>query len=87
MENKEQENNYTDPIVMEKSINGTHYVKESQTLDTQEFSAPGLIDDWMDNKETVYKPINPEVVADMEIDQPEFEEESGNDKKIGRAHV
>ncbi|XP_035434650.1 uncharacterized protein LOC118265689 isoform X1 [Spodoptera frugiperda] len=81
MENKEQENNYTDPIVMEKSINGTHYVKESQTLDTQEFSAPGLIDDWMDNKETVYKPINPEVVADMEIDQPEFEDENGNDKR------
>ncbi|KAF9424854.1 hypothetical protein HW555_000155 [Spodoptera exigua] len=82
LDNKEQENNNTDPILIQKSINGTHYVKESQTLDTQELTAPGLIDDWMDNKETVYKPINPEVVADMEIDQPEFDDDvTGNEKR------
>lgn len=81
IENIERNNNDTDPILMEKSINGTHYVRETQTLDTQELSAPGLIDDWVDTKENVYKPINPDVVADMEIDQPEFEDEPGNEKK------
>uniref|UniRef100_A0A2A4J229 Uncharacterized protein n=1 Tax=Heliothis virescens TaxID=7102 RepID=A0A2A4J229_HELVI len=82
LENGEQENNETGPILLEKALNSTtHYVKETQTLDTQEFSAPGLIDDWADMKETVYKPINPDVVADIEIDQPEFEDEAVNEKR------
>ncbi|CAH0590241.1 unnamed protein product [Chrysodeixis includens] len=83
MENKEQETNETDPILLDKSINGTHYMRaDTQTLDTQELSAPGLIDDWMDTKENIYKPsLNPDVVADIEIDQPEFEEEIGNEKR------
>ena len=81
IENLERSNNDTDPILMEKPLNGTHYVKETQTLDAQELNAPGLIDDWVDTKENVYKPINPDVVADMEIDQPEFEDETGNEKK------
>lgn len=81
IENRERGNNNTEPVLMEKTINGTHYIKETQTLDTQELSAPGLIDEWVDTKENVYKPINPDVVADMEIDQPEFEDEAGNEKK------
>ncbi|PZC77885.1 hypothetical protein B5X24_HaOG202766 [Helicoverpa armigera] len=81
LENGAQDNNETVPIMLEQTVNGTHYVKEAQTLDTQEPSAPGLTDDWADTKETVYKPINPDVVADIEIDQPEFEDEVSNDKR------
>lgn len=82
MENKEQETNETDPIVLDKSINATHYTRDTQTLDTQELTAPGLIDDWIDSKENIYKPsLNPDIVADIEIDQPEFEEETGNEKR------
>ncbi|KAJ8717918.1 hypothetical protein PYW07_005848 [Mythimna separata] len=81
IENKDRENNNTDPIFMEKPVNGTHYIRETQTLDTQELSAPGLIDDWVDTKENIYKPINPDVVADMEIDQPDFDDETASDKR------
>ncbi|KAJ8717271.1 hypothetical protein PYW08_005670 [Mythimna loreyi] len=81
IENKGRENNNTDQILMEKAVNGTHYIRETQTLDTQELSAPGLIDDWVDTKDNIYKPINPDVVADMEIDQPDFDDETSNDKR------
>lgn len=77
--------NETEPIVLEKQINSTHYEKvESPTLDTQEFSAPGLTDDWVgETRENIFKPaVNPDVIAEMEIDRTEVEDEVINEKKM-----
>ncbi|XP_030028691.2 uncharacterized protein LOC115446245 isoform X2 [Manduca sexta] len=84
IENRNREANDTETIVLDKKINATHYEKiEPQTLDAQEVNAPGvLIDDWVDTKENIYKPaINPDVVAEMEIEQPDIEDESMNEKR------
>lgn len=83
LENRDPETNETDTIVLDKSINTTHYVRaDTPTLDTQELTAPGLIDDWIDTKENIYKPsLNPEIAADIEIDQPDFEEDPANEKR------
>lgn len=83
MENGNTDNNETDQIMLEKSINSTHYVKpDIPTLDTQELNAPGFIDDWVEPKEIVYKPsLNADIAADIEIEQAEFEEDSGNEKR------
>lgn len=78
-------NNETEPIVLEKQVNTTHYEKvESPSLDTQELSAPGLTDDWVgDTKENIFKPaVNPDVIAEMEIDRTEVEDEVANEKKM-----
>ncbi|CAB3231641.1 unnamed protein product [Arctia plantaginis] len=82
-ENGNSDNNETDQIMLEKSINSTHYVKpDMPTLDTQELNAPGLIDDWIEPKENIYKPsLNADIAADIEIEQAEFEEDSGNEKR------
>lgn len=83
MENGNTDNNETDQIMLEKSINSTHYVKpDIPTLDTQELNAPGFIDDWVEPKEIIYKPsLNADIAADIEIEQAEFEEDSGNEKR------
>ncbi|XP_075981045.1 uncharacterized protein LOC142979768 isoform X2 [Anticarsia gemmatalis] len=83
MENKDPLDNVTDPIMLEKSINNTHYIaSDVPTLDAQEMSAPGLVDDWADPRDNIYKSsLNPEVAADIEIDQPEFEEDAGSEKR------
>ncbi|CAG4947229.1 unnamed protein product [Colias eurytheme] len=74
--------NATEAILLEKKLNATHVVmQDSQTLDTQEMSAPNLIDDWVDPKEKIYA-LNPDVIAEMEIEQPEVvEDEITNEKR------
>lgn len=79
-ENSEQINNESEAIVLEKAINGTHYVSaDSQTINKQE-SNPELIDDWVDPKDHIYA-LNPDIVAEMELDQPEIDDESVNEKR------
>lgn len=75
-----QDLNDTDPIVLSKTINVTHYEKvETQNLD----NAQELTDDWVDTKENLFKPaINPDVIAEMEIDRTEMEDEAANEKKV-----
>ncbi|XP_049876940.1 uncharacterized protein LOC126374369 [Pectinophora gossypiella] len=83
-ENVDPETNKTEAILMEKAVNGTHYVTvDTQTLDTQELNAPGLMDDWVEQKDNAYKSaLNADVAADIEIDQPEsFEDDAVNEKK------
>lgn len=80
IENKERNITAGDAIVLDNKLNGTHYVK-ADSLDTQETNIPSLVDDWIDPKENIYA-LNPDVVAEMEIDQPEIEDESVNEKKI-----
>ncbi|XP_047525156.1 uncharacterized protein LOC125063010 isoform X1 [Pieris napi] len=73
--------NDTDAIIVQNKLNNTHVItQDSQTLDNQEMSAPNLIDDWVDPKEKVYT-LNPDVIAEMEIDQPEVEDDVANEKK------
>lgn len=84
IENAERNANNTDPIVMEKSINTTHFASvDSQTLDAQEFNAPALMDDFADPRDSLYKSaMSADVAADLEIDQPEnAEDEAANEKK------
>lgn len=78
-----QDLNDTDPIVLQKAINVTHYEKvETQSLDTREMNAQELTDDWVDTKESLFKPaINPDVIAEMEIDRTEMEDEAANERK------
>ncbi|XP_072942900.1 uncharacterized protein [Epargyreus clarus] len=71
--------NETEAIVLNKKINGTHVTINSQTLETQESNAPGLVDDWIDPKLNIYA-LNPDIVAEMEM-EPEIEEENINEKK------
>lgn len=82
-ENGSQDINQTVRVVLDKAINESNYERTNlQTLDTQELSMPGLVDDWVDTKENIYKPaLNPSLVAEMEIDQPEIEDETMNIKK------
>lgn len=80
-----RELNETDSIVLDKSINTTHYekVEEPQSLDARETNAQELTDDWIEPKENIFKPaINPDVAAEMEIDRTEVEDEAANAKKI-----
>lgn len=84
----DMENMYSDNAtnaIMAEKFNGSHYEyipPDVPTLDTQELTAPGLIDDWVDPKDNMYKPsLNPDVAADIEIDQPEFEDDAGNEKR------
>lgn len=84
MENAQRNANNTDPIVMEKSVNSTHFVSvDSQTLDAQEFNAPALIDDFADLRDNLYKSaMSADVAADLEIDQSDNpEDEAANEKK------
>lgn len=84
MENAERNASNVDPIVMEKSINSTHFVSaDSQTLDAQEFNAPPLIDDFADPRDSLYKSaMSADVAGDLEIDQPDnAEDEAANEKK------
>ncbi|KOB74345.1 Uncharacterized protein OBRU01_09576 [Operophtera brumata] len=84
IENNNEELNDTGAIVLQKTINGTHYEKvENQSQDTHELNAQELTDDWVDTKENVYKPaINPDVIAEMEIDRTEIEDDVANEKKV-----
>ncbi|XP_063830361.1 uncharacterized protein LOC135079677 [Ostrinia nubilalis] len=83
IENSETLTNNTDSIVLDKSINGTHYVtQDTQTLDVQELNAPGLMDDWLDQKDNVFKTtINSEITAEMDTDQVDVEDDATNEKK------
>lgn len=76
--------NDTDAIVLQKTVNGTHYEKvETQSLDTREMNAQELSEDWVDTKENLFKPaMNPDVIAEMEIDRTEMEDEAANEKKV-----
>ncbi|CAH0713345.1 unnamed protein product, partial [Brenthis ino] len=81
IENNEINSTQNDAIVLEKKLNATHYVTvDTQTLDAQESNVPSLVDDWIDPRENIYA-LNPDVVAEMEIDQPETEEEGTSEKK------
>ncbi|XP_014365706.2 uncharacterized protein LOC106716660 isoform X1 [Papilio machaon] len=80
-ENSERINNESEAIVIEKAINGTHYVSaDSQIISKQEPTAGELIDDWVDPKDHIYA-LNPDIVAEMELDQPEIDDESVNEKR------
>lgn len=74
-----------DAIILENNLNGSHVVTvDSHTLDTQESNVPSLVDDWIDPK-NIYA-LNPDVIAEMEIDQPEIDQpeiydENLNEKK------
>lgn len=83
IENNERSGNITEPIILEKEINGTHQVIDSHTLDLQEMNAPGLMDDWLDPRDSIYKSVmNADVAGDIEIEQPDhMEEEVANEKK------
>ncbi|CAK1551424.1 unnamed protein product [Leptosia nina] len=71
----------TEAIVVHNKLNSSQLVtQDSQTLDTQEMNAPSLIDDWIDPKDKIYT-LNPDVIAEMEIDQPETEDNVANEKK------
>lgn len=75
---KDPKINESEPILLENNVNGTQYViADSATLDSQEHNAPGLMDDWLGSKAG---PLSPDVVAEMELDQPEVEDEV-NEKK------
>ncbi|KAM3963360.1 uncharacterized protein ACR2FA_002730 [Aphomia sociella] len=75
--------NETEGIVLDKVINGTHnIVSDSHTLDIQELNAPGLMDDWLDNKDNIYKTVlNSDIVAEMEFDRADVEDEALNEKR------
>lgn len=85
IENRYRTNNETDAIVMVKSLNETNYEynrADTPTIDNQELYESGLIDEWIDTKENVYKPsLNPDVAANIGIDQPDFEEDVRSEKR------
>ena len=83
MENNDPGVNETGNILLDKKINSTHYVtQDSQTLDTQEFNAPGLMDDWVDQKDNIYKSaLNSDIAAEIEADQLEGEDSAISEKK------
>ncbi|XP_050681453.1 uncharacterized protein LOC126976872 isoform X1 [Leptidea sinapis] len=73
--------NESEAIVLNKRLNATHYVtQDSHTLETQELGAPNLIDDWIDPKEKIYA-LHPDVIAEMELEQPEVDDDTTNEKK------
>ncbi|XP_047536350.1 uncharacterized protein LOC125070499 isoform X2 [Vanessa atalanta] len=69
----------SDAIILENKLNVTRLVNR-QSLDTQEPNVSSLVDDWIDPKENMYG-LNPDLVAEMEIDQPITEDETFNEKK------
>ncbi|XP_046970282.1 uncharacterized protein LOC124537469 isoform X2 [Vanessa cardui] len=69
----------SDAIILENKLNVTRLVNK-QSLDTQEPNVSGLVDDWIDPKENMYG-LNPDLVAEMEIDQPITEDDGFNEKK------
>ncbi|XP_060805726.1 uncharacterized protein LOC106132547 [Amyelois transitella] len=73
--------NETDGILIQNAINGTHYVvTKTKTLENQEVNAPELMDDWLDPKD--YKsPLRSDIVAELELDQVDGDEELINSKK------
>ncbi|XP_053615066.1 uncharacterized protein LOC128677925 [Plodia interpunctella] len=75
--------NETEGIFIENSINGTHYVIATQTLENQESTAPDqLVDDWLDSKDNMFKsPLRSDIVAELELDQAEGDEDAINNKK------
>ncbi|XP_059060944.1 uncharacterized protein LOC131853883 [Achroia grisella] len=83
LDNSEFSINETERIVLDKTINGTHFAtSDSHTLDTQELNAPGLMDDWLDPKDNTYRAAqNSDIAAEMEFDQVEVENESMSEKK------
>ncbi|XP_052743903.1 uncharacterized protein LOC112049021 [Bicyclus anynana] len=82
IENKLRNITEGEAIVINNKLNGTHdVITDAHALDTQETNVPGLVDDWIDPKENLYA-LNPDIVAEMEIEQPDIEDESVNEKKI-----
>ncbi|CAG5049132.1 unnamed protein product [Parnassius apollo] len=80
-ENRDRAINETEVIVLDKNINGTNYItSNSDTINKQESNTGRLIDDWMDPKDNIYA-LNPDVVAEMEIEHSEIDEEIANEKK------
>ncbi|XP_063366435.1 uncharacterized protein LOC134654943 [Cydia amplana] len=80
IENNERNGNKTvEPILIENSVNGTHeLVIDAPNYDSQDI----LVDDWLDPRDNIYKPaLNADVVAEINLDQPEYEEETKNEKK------
>ncbi|XP_011568463.3 uncharacterized protein LOC105398107 isoform X1 [Plutella xylostella] len=69
--------NESDVMYVENKFNGSNtFVTEFDTAENAEIS-----DDWLNSKSSPYKsPSSSDIVAEMELDQPEFEEEN-NEKK------
>ncbi|CAG9563994.1 unnamed protein product [Danaus chrysippus] len=81
-ENYERKINESEAIVLKNKLNGTEFVTvDGHTLDTKESNVPSLVDDWIDPRENIYA-LNPDVVAEMEIEQPDIEDDGINEKKI-----
>ncbi|CAH2042424.1 unnamed protein product, partial [Iphiclides podalirius] len=80
-ENRDETKNETEVIVLDKAINVTHYVNsDSQAYNKDEVATGELLDDWVDAKGHTYA-INPDLIAEMEFDQPEIDEEIAKEKK------
>ncbi|XP_063540307.1 uncharacterized protein LOC134749323 [Cydia strobilella] len=80
IENNERNGNKTaEPILIENSVNGTHeLVIDAPNYDSQDI----LVDDWLDPRDNIYKPaLNADVVAEINLDQPEYEDETKNEKR------
>lgn len=72
--------NETSAIYLDKSVNSTNYARADS--DTQELNAE-LVDDWMDGRDNIFKPaLSSDVIADIEIDRPDVEDEVKNEKKL-----
>ncbi|XP_061720844.1 uncharacterized protein LOC133527715 isoform X1 [Cydia pomonella] len=80
IENNERNVNKTaESILIENSVNGTHEL----VIDTPNYESQDiLVDDWLDSRDNIYKPaLNADVVAEINLDQPEYEEEAKNEKR------
>lgn len=80
-EKPEEFNNETEVIILDKAINTTHYVtSDSQTYNKETPNTGELLDDWGDSKGHTFA-INSDVIAEMEFDQPEIDDEVAKEKK------
>lgn len=71
------------PIFLDHKVNGTQYaIADAPNLDSLEHTAPGLMDEWVNDKETNTRAgtLSPDIVAEMELDQPEADDEM-NEKR------
>lgn len=76
IENNIRSSNNSDPIVMEKSVNGPHeLIADPPYVDAQE----SLTDEWVDLKPGE---LNADVVAEINIDHSDFDEEAKNEKRV-----
>lgn len=81
IENNEANMSNNEAIILEKKLNATHYIAvDESTLEKQESNLPSIVDDWIDPKDNIYG-LNPDIVAEMEIDQPEIIDEGISDRK------